>query len=132
MRDVDLNLLRLFAEVYRAGSVSRAAERLSLTQPAVSHGLTRLRLLVKDPLFMRAPGGVRPTPRAVALADATNLTPTPTVDSTTGIGADGHPYLDVTVNYQFKTIANFVGVPKTVNVTRTVRMRIAPKVPKNS
>jgi DNA-binding transcriptional LysR family regulator len=36
----------------------------------VSHGLTRLRLLVKDPLFMRASGGVRPTPRAVALADA--------------------------------------------------------------
>jgi DNA-binding transcriptional LysR family regulator len=70
VRDIDLNLLRLFAEVYRAGSVSRAAERLGLTQPAVSHGLTRLRLLVKDPLFMRASGGVRPTPRAVALADA--------------------------------------------------------------
>jgi DNA-binding transcriptional LysR family regulator len=70
VKDLDLNLLRLFAEVYRAGSVSRAAERLGLTQPAVSHGLTRLRLLVKDPLFMRAPGGVRPTPRAVALADA--------------------------------------------------------------
>lgn len=70
VKDLDLNLLRLFAEVYRAGSVSRAAERLGLTQPAVSHGLTRLRLLVKDPLFMRAPGGVRPTPRAVALAEA--------------------------------------------------------------
>lgn len=70
VRDIDLNLLRLFAEVYRAGSVSRAAERLGLTQPAVSHGLTRLRLLVKDPLFMRAPGGVKPTPKAVALADA--------------------------------------------------------------
>jgi DNA-binding transcriptional LysR family regulator len=70
VKDIDLNLLRLFAEVYRAGSVSRAADRLGLTQPAVSHGLTRLRLLVKDPLFMRAPGGVRPTPRAVALADA--------------------------------------------------------------
>lgn len=70
VKDLDLNLLRLFAEVYRAGSVSRAAERLGLTQPAVSHGLTRLRLLVKDPLFTRAPGGVRPTPRAVALAEA--------------------------------------------------------------
>jgi DNA-binding transcriptional LysR family regulator len=70
VKDLDLNLLRLFAEVYRAGSVSRAAERLGLTQPAVSHGLTRLRLLVKDPLFMRAHGGVRPTPRAVALAEA--------------------------------------------------------------
>ena len=70
IKDLDLNLLRLFNEVYRAGSVSRAAEHLGLTQPAVSHGLTRLRLLVKDPLFMRAPGGVKPTPKAVALADA--------------------------------------------------------------
>lgn len=67
---LDLNLLRLFDEVYRAGNVSRAAERLGLTQPAASQGLTRLRLLLKDPLFTRAPGGVRPTPRAVALADA--------------------------------------------------------------
>ena len=66
IKDLDLNLLRLFNEVYRAGSVSRAAEHLGLTQPAVSHGLTRLRLLVKDPLFVRAPGGVKPTPKAVA------------------------------------------------------------------
>ncbi|WP_174525315.1 LysR family transcriptional regulator [Hydrogenophaga palleronii] len=70
INDIDLNLLRLFNEVYSAGNVSRAAERLGLTQPAVSHGLTRLRLLIKDPLFVRAPGGVKPTPKAVALADA--------------------------------------------------------------
>ncbi len=70
IKDVDLNLLRLFNEVHSAGSVSRAAERLGLTQPAVSHGLTRLRLLLKDPLFVRAPGGVKPTPKAVALAEA--------------------------------------------------------------
>ena len=70
IKDLDLNLLRLFNEVYRAGSVSRAAERLGLTQPAVSQGLTRLRLLIKDPLFVRAPGGVKPTPKAVALAEA--------------------------------------------------------------
>jgi DNA-binding transcriptional LysR family regulator len=70
IKDIDLNLLRLFNEVYSAGSVSRAAERLGLTQPAVSHGLTRLRLLIKDPLFVRAPGGVKPTPKAVALAEA--------------------------------------------------------------
>lgn len=66
---IDLNLLRLFDEVYRAGSVSRAAEHLGLTQPAASQGLTRLRLQLKDPLFVRAPGGVRPTPRAQALAE---------------------------------------------------------------
>ena len=70
INQLDLNLLRLFDEVYRAGNVSRAAGRLGLTQPAASQGLTRLRLRLKDPLFVRAPGGVRPTPRAVALADA--------------------------------------------------------------
>ncbi|MDM0031918.1 LysR family transcriptional regulator [Variovorax sp. J22P271] len=67
---IDLNLLRLFDAVYRARSVSRAAETLGLTQPAASHGLGRLRLLLEDALFIRAPGGVAPTPRADRLAVA--------------------------------------------------------------
>lgn len=70
LADIDLNLLRLFDAVYRARSVSRAAERLGLTQPAASQGLTRLRALMGDPLFMRAPGGVKATPRADRLAPA--------------------------------------------------------------
>ena len=70
IKDIDLNLLRLFDAVYRTRNVSRAAELLDLTQPAVSQGLTRLRLLIKDPLFMRAPGGVQPSPKADRLADA--------------------------------------------------------------
>jgi DNA-binding transcriptional LysR family regulator len=69
LKDIDLNLLRVFDAVYRAGSVSRAAELLDLTQPAASQGLTRLRALVHDPLFVRAPGGVRPTPKAQRLAE---------------------------------------------------------------
>lgn len=68
IRDVDLNLLRLFDAVWRNGSVSRAAEQLELTQPAASQGLTRLRALLHDPLFVRSPGGVRPTPKADRLA----------------------------------------------------------------
>lgn len=60
----DLNLLRVFQAVYVAGNVRRAAEKLELSQPAVSHALTRLRLRLKDPLFIRSPGGVAPTPRA--------------------------------------------------------------------
>ena len=43
IKDLDLNLLRLFDEVYRCGSVSAAAERLDITQPAASQGLARLR-----------------------------------------------------------------------------------------
>ncbi|WP_431128867.1 LysR family transcriptional regulator [Variovorax paradoxus] len=65
---IDLNLLRLFDAVFRARSVSRAADALGLTQPAASHGLTRLRLLLGDALFTRTPGGVAPTPRAERLA----------------------------------------------------------------
>jgi DNA-binding transcriptional LysR family regulator len=68
IRDLDLNLLRLFDAVYRQRSVSRAAEALNLSQPAASQGLTRLRLLVKDPLFTRAARGVVPTAVAEALA----------------------------------------------------------------
>jgi DNA-binding transcriptional LysR family regulator len=68
IRGVDLNLLHVFAAVHAARSVSRGAAALGLSQPAVSHALARLRTLLHDPLFVRAPGGVRPTPRADQLA----------------------------------------------------------------
>ena len=70
IKDIDLNLLRLFDAVYRTRNVSRAADLLDLTQPAASQALTRLRLLIKDPLFVRAGGGVQPTPKADRLANA--------------------------------------------------------------
>lgn len=73
IKDIDLNLLRLFDAVYRTRNVSRAAELLDLTQPAASQGLTRLRALVHDPLFMRAAGGVQPTPKAQRLAEPVRL-----------------------------------------------------------
>jgi DNA-binding transcriptional LysR family regulator len=68
IRDLDLNLLQVFSAIHGAKSVSRAAESLGLSQPAVSHALTRLRLALHDPLFTRVAGGVRPTPRADQLA----------------------------------------------------------------
>lgn len=68
VEQIDLNLLHVFAAVHDTRSVGRAAERLGLSQPATSHALTRLRLRLADPLFVRAPGGVRPTPRAERLA----------------------------------------------------------------
>jgi DNA-binding transcriptional LysR family regulator len=68
IKDIDLNLLRLFDAVYRTRNVSRAAELLDLTQPAASQGLGRLRTLIHDPLFMRSAGGVLPTPKAERLA----------------------------------------------------------------
>ena len=64
----DLNLLVLFEVVLAERNVGRAAQRLKLTPPAVSHGLGRLRRLLNDPLFLRTPKGVVPTARAIDLA----------------------------------------------------------------
>ncbi|WP_027017274.1 LysR family transcriptional regulator [Comamonas composti] len=73
IKTLDLNLLRVFDAVFRHSSVSRAAEELNLSQPATSQALTRLRLLLGNPLFERTQGGVRPTPRAQRLAQAVGL-----------------------------------------------------------
>jgi DNA-binding transcriptional LysR family regulator len=65
----DLNLLVLFETVMRERHVRRAAERLHLSPSAVSHGLSRLRRLLGDPLFLRTPRGVVPTDRASQLSE---------------------------------------------------------------
>ncbi|MDR0261116.1 MAG: LysR family transcriptional regulator, partial [Comamonas sp.] len=65
---LDLNLLKVFDAVFRHRSVSRAADELGLSQPAASQALTRLRVLLHNPLFERMHGGVRPTPCAERLA----------------------------------------------------------------
>jgi len=67
---LDLNLLRTFHAVYLAGNVTRAAERLGVSQPTVSHALARLRRLLHDPLFVRAPRGMVATPQGQRLAIA--------------------------------------------------------------
>ena len=66
-RTLDLNLLRVFDVVMAERNLTRAAERLSITQPAVSNALKRLRKSVGEDLLTRAPSGVKPTPRAEAL-----------------------------------------------------------------
>jgi LysR family transcriptional activator of mexEF-oprN operon len=65
---LDLNLLRVFDAVARERHVTRAAQRLNLSQPAVSNALSRLRGALNDELFLRRPGGVEPTELALALA----------------------------------------------------------------
>jgi DNA-binding transcriptional LysR family regulator len=65
---IDLNLLVVFDAIMRDRSVTRAGQRLGLSQPAISHGLTRLRHMLKDELFVRSPNGMVPTPRAEELA----------------------------------------------------------------
>jgi DNA-binding transcriptional LysR family regulator len=68
IRHLDFNLLKALDALLDERSVTRAAERLNLTQPAVSGMLTRLRDSFDDPLFVRAQRGIVPTLRAQQLA----------------------------------------------------------------
>lgn len=67
MSSTDLNLIRAFVAIYETGSVSAAAKRLNITQPSVSHSLSRLRDLLHDPLFTRKREGMIPTFNATQL-----------------------------------------------------------------
>ncbi len=59
---IDLNLLVVLEAIYSEGGLTRAGERLNVTQPAVSHALGRLRDMLGDPLFVREGHGMVPTP----------------------------------------------------------------------
>jgi len=69
LRQVDLNLLVIFAALAEERSVTRAAARLSLSQPALSRALQRLRDMFHDDLLIRTPAGYAPTPRGERLLD---------------------------------------------------------------
>lgn len=68
IRSLDTTALCVFAALIEEGGVVRAAERLGMTQSAVSHALRRLRALWDDPLFVRGPSGMTPTAKARRLA----------------------------------------------------------------
>jgi DNA-binding transcriptional LysR family regulator len=68
IRAVDLNLLKAFDALQAERAVTRAASRIGLSQPAMSHALSRLRDLFADDLFVRTPGGMEPTARAREIA----------------------------------------------------------------
>ncbi|SMF33850.1 transcriptional regulator, LysR family [Azospirillum oryzae] len=65
---LDMNLLVVFDALMEERNVTRAGRRVGLTQPAVSNALSRLRLLLKDQLFIRTPAGMQPTARALEIA----------------------------------------------------------------
>jgi|688.fasta_scaffold265394_2 DNA-binding transcriptional LysR family regulator len=65
---LDLNLLRVFHVLMEEGSATRAAQRLGLTQSAISHALKRLRMALNDDLFVRVSDGMRPTAWAIEAA----------------------------------------------------------------
>ncbi|MDB5959955.1 MAG: LysR family transcriptional regulator, partial [Massilia sp.] len=68
-REMDLNLLVVFQEVFEQRQISAAARRLNLSQSAVSNALARLRRTFDDELFVRTGAGMQPTPLAEHLAE---------------------------------------------------------------
>src|ERR1700756_4320218 len=68
VRAVDLKLLKAFDALTSERAVTRAAARIGLSQPAMSHALSRLRSLFADDLFVRTPRGMEPTARAREIA----------------------------------------------------------------
>jgi len=69
MESADANLLLALDALFQAGSVTGAARRMNVSPPAMSHTLSRLRLAVGDPLFVRAGNRLVPTPRALAMRE---------------------------------------------------------------
>jgi DNA-binding transcriptional LysR family regulator len=69
-KDIDLNLLVVFQQVFQERQISAVARSLGLSQPAVSNALARLRRQFDDELFVRTASGMQPTPRAEQLADS--------------------------------------------------------------
>ena len=68
IRNIDLNLLKVFDVIMKENNITRAAESLSVSQPTISNALRRLRLIYDDPLFVRHAKGVSPTAKAIEIA----------------------------------------------------------------
>lgn len=112
LANIDLNLLVVFDLLYQEQNTQRVALRLGLTQPAVSHALKRLRLLLGDELFERTSQGLQPTPRASQLhpgiADALAR-----VNDTLNLCDDFNPALsERTFNLNMTDIGEIVFLPR--------------------
>jgi len=70
LRDEDLNLLIVFEALMQTRSVSKASEHLGLTQPTMSHALSKMRKSFDDPMFIRVKNEMLPTPHASRIAPA--------------------------------------------------------------
>lgn len=72
LKNIDLNLLRVFMTIYRTGSITLAAEELELNQSSVSNALNRFKTAVGQPLFVRSGRGIKPTSVATSLYQELN------------------------------------------------------------
>ncbi|GCC49278.1 hypothetical protein chiPu_0033605, partial [Chiloscyllium punctatum] len=69
LRSIDLNLLVALDALLAERHVTKAADRVGLSQPAMSNALNRLRAMFEDELLVRTTSGMKPTPRATELAE---------------------------------------------------------------
>ena len=74
LRSLDLNLLVVFDAVFKERNITKAGVKIGLSQSSVSNALTRLRGHLNDELFLRGSGSMKPTPRAMELADPIRAT----------------------------------------------------------
>lgn len=116
---LDLNLLLVFDALIRDGNATRAGQRLGLSQPAVSHALNRLRYALEDQLFERGPEGMRPTPRARALA-----TPVRQALLQIQTAIDTEPFVPAESNHSF-TVASYNHTPVVLMPLLAERLRRA-------
>jgi DNA-binding transcriptional LysR family regulator len=112
--DLDLNLLRVFDAVYQTGSVTAAAAMVGLSQPAISHALSRLREELDDPLFIRSPQGMLPTARASQIYDSIHMA-LGLVDNCIATAGFDPSIEDRTFTIGMNDISEIVFLPKLMN-----------------
>lgn len=110
LSNTDLNLFKIFDVIYRESNITKAAQVLGITQPAVSNALSRLRQLFNDELFIRTHKGMKPTPLAQniypSIRSALKLLRT-SIDE----GQAFDPASETTFNLYINTVAQLVILP---------------------
>lgn len=116
MRNFDLNLLLVFEALLQTKNVTQAGTLVGLSQPATSFALSKLRAMLNDPLFVRTPDGMQPTPQALQLAE-------PVRKALTIIRTDvlQRPALDLTTTTRRFTLA-MTDVAEMVFLPRVLRL----------
>lgn len=131
LRSFDLNLLPVFEAIYAEGNLTRAADKLGMSQPAMSNALNRLRNAVGDPLFTRTPRGMAPTLRAKQMAEhlrqALDLVETSLHESHAFDYASSTRTFAIAVEDYGEAVITPRFMDWLTNVAPAIRMRICPE-----